>query len=60
MEKEYEIKISMTPHLWDNKDNPYFWIITKNDCNEGFGWSKTPQQAWNDAHEYCKKAIFKR
>jgi hypothetical protein len=31
-----------------------------NDCNEVFGWSKTPEQAWKDANEYHKKVLRKK
>lgn len=54
-EEEYVIHIGMTPHLWDNKDEPYWWSIIRNDCNEGFGWSKTSEQAWKDANKYHEK-----
>lgn len=49
---DYEIKVNMYPHEWDNKSAPYFWMISKEGCNEGFGWSETPEKAWKDALEY--------
>ena len=55
MDREYVIHIGMTPHPWDNKDNPYYWVIMCDGCNTGFGWSKTPTQAWQDANQYYKK-----
>lgn len=54
MEKEISIEVSMTPHPWDNPDHPYFWCVFKNSCNAGFGWSKTPEEAWREALEYYK------
>ena len=60
MEKECAIKIGMNPHPWDNEDKPYYWVILVNDCNEGFGWSKNPEQAWKDANEYYKKVLRKK
>lgn len=55
MEYEYHIQILMTPHPWDNKEKPYCWVIFEGNCNAGFGWSETPEQAWKDANEYHKK-----
>lgn len=53
MEDERTIEVSMTPHPWDNKEAPYFWCILKwcktSWCNDSFGWSKSPQEAWEDA-----------
>lgn len=45
----------MTPHLWDNKEEPYFWVIFEGDANAGCGWSKSPDEAWEDAKKYFDK-----
>lgn len=50
----YRIEISMTPHPWSNKENPYCWIIYKDGCSYNFGWSKTPEEAWKEANKYYK------
>lgn len=55
MAKEYVIHVGMTPDPWNNGYEPYYWAIIGDGCNEGFGWSKTPEQAWKDANEYHKK-----
>lgn len=60
MDKECVIQVGMTPHPWDNEDKPYFWVVLADGCNEGFGWSKTPEQAWKDANEHRKKLLRKR
>ena len=52
--KEHRIVISVTPHYWDNKKEPYFWLITLDGCNCGFGWSETPEKAWEEAFNYYK------
>lgn len=56
---EYKIEVTMNPHEWDNKEDPYFWCILgwHSDawCNEGCGWSITPEQAWKDANEYFSR-----
>ena len=54
VEYEYRIEVCMTPHPWDSKNKPY-WVIFKGNCNAGFGWSETPEKAWEDANEYHKK-----
>ena len=59
-DKECAIQIAMNPHTWDSKDKPYYWVILVSNCNEGFGWSKTPDQAWKDANEYYKKVLRKK
>lgn len=53
----HEIRVHMHPQEWDSKDNPYFWMITINGCNNGHGWSKTPEKAWEDALEYYNRNI---
>jgi uncharacterized protein (DUF736 family) len=55
MNNEISINIIMTPHTWDNANNPYFWCIFKNNGNIGCGWSKTPKDAWEDANKYYKE-----
>lgn len=55
MDKEYVIKISMTPHYHDNIKHPYYWCILSNKdgwINEGSGWSSTPDQAFIEAKMY--------
>lgn len=49
---DYKIEVDMCPHEWDNENRPYFWMITNGVCNNGFGWSETPEQAWKDALNY--------
>ena len=49
---DYKIEIDMCPHEWANENRPYFWMITNGVCNNGFGWSETPEQAWKDALNY--------
>jgi hypothetical protein len=61
--KNIDIKVSFTPHPWNNKNEPYFWIILEGEiskCNAGCGWAKTPQIAWEKANEYYKKYIVNR
>ena len=49
------IHVSMTPQYhWFNRGTPYYWVIMEDGCNEGFGWSKTPEQAWKDALKYYR------
>ena len=55
MEYEYRIEVCMTPHPWDNKHKPYYWIIFEGNCNAGFGWCETPDKAWEEALAYYKK-----
>ena len=54
---DYKIEVDMCPHEWDNKNKPYFWMITNGVCNNGFGWSETPEQAWKDALNYYNNNI---
>lgn len=66
--KEYTIEVIITPHPWDNKEEPYFWWIKCYDSdfakkdpkytghNSGAcGWGKTPEDAWCQAIEYNSK-----
>jgi len=60
MNEEIDIKISFTPHPWDNQKEPYFWIILKgNDSkrNAGHGWAESPQKAWEKANKYYEKHV---
>lgn len=58
----YKVEISMNPNYDDNVQKPYFWIIrsideTKSDsdwCTVTAGWSKTPDNAWAEAANYCQ------
>jgi len=56
MDNELDIKVSMTPHPWDNPTKPYSWVLLKwcktAWCNVGHGWAKTPVEAWKEAFEY--------
>jgi hypothetical protein len=59
---EQEIRVLLTPHTWDNRTKPYFWVIMNyyHDsgwCNSGIcGWENTPQKAWEQAYkEFNKK-----
>lgn len=58
MDNKYIVKISMTSD--DNhKINPYFWCVLKLKgetwINNGFGWSNSPQEAWDQAYTYYNK-----
>ncbi|SFR98340.1 hypothetical protein SAMN05661086_03056 [Anaeromicropila populeti] len=58
MDKEYVIKINLTPAHHDNPHEPYFWCILgyhDNWCNEGSGWSATPESAFQDALDYYNR-----
>ncbi|MFA9377003.1 MAG: hypothetical protein ACERKZ_09665 [Lachnotalea sp.] len=60
MKNEFKIEIGLTPHNHDNI-NPYYWTIFcyyDDWCNEGFGWSKTPEEAWYSAFSYYQKYII--
>jgi hypothetical protein len=56
---ECAIEVIMNPHTWDNKYKPYFWCIfaIREDCrtNEGCGWAKTPELAWQEAFDYYNR-----
>lgn len=63
---ERHIKISLTPHSWDNADKPYFWVVmewneqTKGWSNSGIcGWAKTPIDAFNEGYQSNLKDIEK-
>lgn len=57
MQKEYTIEVIVTPHTWDNKENPYFWCIKAWDSEaevwytKTCGWSKSSNDAWVDANK---------
>ena len=61
---EYKIEVIMNPHPWDNAEDPYFWCIlgwgNKSWCNNGCGWSVSPEQAWKDANVYYNKMISRK
>ena len=52
---EYKIEIIMTPHYHDGQLAPYFWCVMCNGgqfwSNGGFGWAKSPEEAWKRANE---------
>ena len=52
---EYKIEVCMNPHHWDNKEKPYYWVIFEGNCNAGFGWCETPEQAWVEARQYYEE-----
>lgn len=50
----YAIRVYMTPHKTDSPKKPYFWSILKSEdtykwCGIYYGWSKTPEAAWQEA-----------
>jgi hypothetical protein len=54
MSNEYAIQIGLSPHEHDNPIAPYYWCLLKFNtdwCNECCGWSKKPEQAFEDAHK---------
>ena len=62
--KMYKITVSTDEDKTYYPDKPYFWCILgyyehdKNNgswCNEGCGWSESPDQAFKDAMEYHKR-----
>jgi hypothetical protein len=61
---EYDIEVSMNPHPWDNPNEPYFWCIYANrdtaQTNEGCGWAKNPELAWEQANRYYNRYIVKK
>lgn len=55
---ERNIQVTLTPHTWDNAENPYFWVVMEWDekgefwFNSGLcGWAKTPTDAFNEAYQ---------
>ena len=56
MDNELDIKVGMTPHTQDNHNKPYSWVLLRwyktAWCNVGFGWAKTPKEAWEDANRH--------
>lgn len=63
MDVEYKLEVCLTPHEHDNKEAPYFWCLFKygNDwANEGFGWAKTPEEAFKDGMDYATKYMTSR
>lgn len=52
MYSEYRIEVSLTPHPWDNKEKPFFWMIagysikSEHWGNTGCcGWAENPDAA---------------
>jgi len=39
-------------YLGENETFPYFWLISRNGCNEGYGWATTEKQAFEDAYSF--------
>lgn len=61
METEYVIKISLTNHLHDNSENPYYWTLSKYDetwHQIALGWEKTPEQCFFSAQKYYHELIL--
>ena len=58
MDSEYALVISMSKHLHDSCDAPYFWYIKKFD-GAGHsienGWAKTPEVGFRSAMEWMRK-----
>ena len=55
MEKHYKIEIGITPSYKDNKYKPYYWVLFAYNnewYNECFGWSVSPQKAWEEAYDF--------
>jgi hypothetical protein len=59
---EYELRIILKPHIWDNKKEPYFWSIIRTDengmsSNTGLcGWAKDIEKAYqNGFNSWCEK-----
>jgi len=62
MNNEYIIEVGLNKHEHDNPKNPFFWSIQKFNtewCNEKFGWSKTPYEAFSDALDYYNENLKK-
>lgn len=50
----YRIEVSLSADLMHAKQ-PYYWVLYGFDTswqNEGAGWAKTPQDAWNEAYAF--------
>ena len=60
MDLNCKIEVSIDPDP-EMAPTPYFWCILifkrTNWCNEGFGWSETPEQAWKDALSYYERNV---
>lgn len=55
MGQDYKIEVGVTPNYHDNKHQPYYWtLFCYYDvwCNEGFGWAKTPEDAWKEVYGF--------
>lgn len=62
MKSDYAIKIYLTPDTTECPDTPYFWclLVLRDDwCNEGSGWAKTPEQAFQDGYQYYRQKYEK-
>lgn len=51
---EFKIEVIVTPHRHDCPEKPYFWAVYGNNANHGFGWAKSPDEAWKEAHDFYK------
>lgn len=56
-DSEYIIHITLTPRPEDSPNKPYFWMVTRNDCNAGFGWSENPIKAMEEANNWYKYVL---
>ncbi len=55
MNQNYKIEINITPSKYENKSQPYHWILFAyydDWCNEGAGWATTPELAWSEAYNF--------
>jgi len=49
MNSEYSMKISLSPHLHDNKEKPYYWCVLKFDSEWhqiACGWEASPDACY--------------
>lgn len=52
MEHEYTIKISLTKHIHDNYQKPFYWSLSKHEdvwSQIAFGWEDSPQNCFQSA-----------
>lgn len=54
----YKIEISLNPYPSSDVKKPFLWLVSSflkdNWCNDGIGWAKTPEEAWEEAYKfYC-------
>ena len=54
----YSINILPDPEIFNGKPM-YFWMIERNGCNCGHGWSESIPNAAEDANKYYENVIKK-